>query len=116
MTRGKRIKSALGWGFFYGICSWVLASGVTNKFPRAGVWGLILSQTVLGLMIGLIRLNIPWWVRGLILGAVVNLPLGFFLHSSFDWGRGLLWPIILSGILFGYLIELGVRHSTPPPS
>ncbi len=117
MTRWKRIKSAVGWGFFYGLCSWVLASGVTNKIPTAGVWGIILSQTLLGLIIGVVDLNIPWWIRGLSLGCIVNLPLGLLaLHSSMVWSKGLFWPFVLSGILFGFLIELGVRHSSRSPS
>jgi hypothetical protein len=117
MERGKRIRSALGWGFFYGICSWVLASGVTNKIPAAGVWGIVLAQTALGLAIGLIRWNLPWWATGCILGAAVNLPVGILLsRGPFVWGRGLFWPFILSGILFGFLIALGIRHSSKPPS
>ena len=113
MFLGKRIKSALGWGFFYGICSWVLASGVTNKLPTPAVWAIILSQTFLGFLIGIVRWNIPWWIRGLVLGAAVNLPLGGLLWAvPFAWGRGLCVPFALSGILFGLLIELGVRHSS----
>jgi hypothetical protein len=117
MNKGKRIKSALGWGIFYGICSWILAWSVSNKISNAGVWGLILIQTLLGLIIGLATWKVPWWLRGLVFGAAVNLPVGFyFLHAPFVWARGLFWPFVISGILFGVLIELGVRHSADPPS
>jgi hypothetical protein len=116
MIKGKRVKSALGWGIFYGICSWILAWSVSNKISNAGVWGLILTQTLLGLLIGLVTLKIPWWLRGLLLGAAVNLPVGFYLlHTPFVWTRGLFWPFVVSGVLFGVLIELGVRHSADPP-
>jgi hypothetical protein len=113
MTRGKRIQSALGWGFFYGICSWVLASGVTNKIPTLGVWGFILSQTILGLIIALVKWNIPWWARGIALGAAVNLPLGLLMRfSAAEWTRPVFWPFVLFGVLAGFLIELGVRYSS----
>ncbi len=115
MVFGKRVKSAVGWGFFYGICSWILAWSVSNKITNAGVWGVILTQTFLGLIIGLVPWKAPWWLRGLLLGAAVNLPVGlYFLQSRAVWTRGLFWPFAVSGVVFGVLIELGVRHSADP--
>ena len=110
MIQWKRVKSAAEWGFFYGVVSWLLATGISNKIPAWGVWGIILSRTLLGFIIGIVRWEFPWWVRGLVLGAIVNLPLSIVVRLlGVGWGQGF-WPVLMSGIVFGFLIEWALRH------
>ena len=110
MIQWKRVKSATEWGFFFGVVSWLLATGISNRIPAAGVWGIILSRTLLGFIVGIVKWEFSWWVRGLVLGAAVNLPLGVLVRLlGVGWGQGF-WPMLVSGMVFGLLIELGVRH------
>ena len=110
MSLWKRVKPAVEWGFFFGVVSWVLASGISNKIPTWGVWGIILSRTFLGLIIGFIKWDILWWARGILIGIAVNLPLAFVVQSlGAGWGKGF-WPFLISGVLFGFLIEFVLRR------
>ena len=116
MVQWKRVKSATEWGFFYGIVTWLFATGITNKFSSAGVWGIILSRTLMGFIIGVIKWKFPWWARGLIVGVVVNLvfeaiakiPMEFIRRFCFGWTSGF-WLMLITGMLFGLLIELPIR-------
>ncbi|MFH1943960.1 MAG: hypothetical protein ABIL68_17795 [bacterium] len=118
MRDWKRVKSATEWGFFFGILSWLLATGITNETPAAGVWGIILSRTVVGFIIGYIKWKSPWWMRGLIIGGALNLifglvvkiPLGDAVQSiTFMWARGF-WLMLITGIGFGLSTELALRY------
>lgn len=113
MIDWKRVKSASEWGFFFGIISWLLATGISNKIPGWGVWGIILSRTLLGFIIGILRWEFSWWKRGLIVGAVVNLPLAFLVRFlGVSWGQGF-WPYWISGIAAGFFLELALRKRKP---
>ena len=110
MTRWKRIRSATEWGFFFGVISWLLATGISNRIPALGVWGIILARTLMGFLIGVVRWEVPWWARGLVLAAAVNLPLGIVVRLlGVGWGQGF-WPFLISGLVFGVCIELVLRY------
>ena len=110
MIQWKRVKSATEWGFFFGVISWLLATGISNKIPAWGVWGIILSRTLMGFVIGIVRWEFVWWLRGLILGAAVSLPLAFVVRFlGVGWGQGF-WPYLVSGIVFGLLLEVALRR------
>ena len=118
MDNWRRVKSATEWGFFYGIISWLLATGITNKIPTIGIWGIILSRTLMGFIIGYVKWEFPWWARGMIIGGVLNLilsglvriPLGVIMSRiGFGWFRGF-WLMLITGVVFGLLIELALRH------
>ena len=118
MVHWKRVKSATEWGFFFGVVTWLLATGITNKIPTIGIWGIILSRTLMGFVIGYIRWEFPWWARGLIVGGALNIilsvivkiPLGDFIQRiGFGWIRGF-WLMLITGLVFGVLTELALRH------
>lgn len=111
MIRWKRVKSASEWGFFFGILSWLLATGISNKIPAWGVWGIILSRTLLGFIIGFLSWDFVWWARGLILGTAVSLPLAFVVRFlGVGWGQGF-WPFLVSGVVCGFFLELVLRKN-----
>lgn len=112
MTRWNRTRSALEWGTFYGACTWLLASGITNKMTGIHVWTIILSRTLTGLIIVLIRqMPVPWWARGLIAGTAVNIPVGLIMNGFPDFGNGLGFVyMMITGMIIGVLIELALRH------
>ena len=105
----KRVRSGFNWGLFYGIITWLLATGITNKYSNLAVWLIILSRTVMGVVIGLFQWEMKWWLRALIIGAVFNIPLAVLVALlGFGWNPWF-WPILISGMVFGVLIELGIR-------
>ncbi len=109
MIQWKRVRTATEWGFFYGIISWLLATGISNKIPGWGVWGIILSRTVMGCIIGFVRWDFPWWARGLSLGLGINIPMGLaVLLMGVRWEYSIL-PMLVTGMVFGLLIELSLR-------
>lgn len=118
MEKWKRVRSATEWGFFFGILSWLLATGITNKIPTIGIWGIILSRTLVGFIIGYVKWEFPRWARGLIIGGVVNLflsilvyiPLGETVQQiCFGWERGF-WLMLITGMVFGILTEVALVH------
>ena len=118
MTRWRRLKSAMEWGLFLGIVSWLLATGISNKIPTIGVWGIILSRVLMGFIIGMVRWEFPWWGRGIVIGAALNIllslifkiPLGDIVRDiGWGWLHGF-WLMLISGIVFGICIELALRH------
>ena len=112
MTRWNRTRSALEWSTFYGVCTWLLASGITNKMNGAHVWTIILSRTLMGLIIAFVKpIEIPWWMRGLIVGILVNIPVGFVVNGFPDFGNMLgFWTMMITGAIIGVLIELALQH------
>lgn len=103
MLDWKRIRSASEWGFFYGVVSWLLATGFSNKIPVWGVWAIILSRTLMGCLMGMFPVKLSWWIDGLIIGLGLNLIFAFIV-LVIGYGIGF-WPMLLTGILFGVLIE-----------
>jgi len=118
MTHWRRLKSAMEWGFFLGVVTWLLATAISNKIPTIGIWGIILSRLLLGFIIGALGWEFPWWSRGIIIGAALNillslmfkLPLGpIFRDIGWGWLHGF-WLMLISGMVFGVCIELALKH------
>ena len=111
MALERRVKSGLEWGFFLGICTWLLATGVSNKIPSWGVWSIILSRTLMGLLSGIVKWDAAWWARGLVFGLALSIPHGFVAMqwANFGWLNGFL-PGIITGIIVGVIIERALQH------
>lgn len=112
MTHWNRTRAALEWSTFFGVCTWLLASGITNKMTGVHVWTLILSRTLMGLLIALAaRIPIFRWLRGLFVGIVVNIPVGLIVNRFPDFGGGLGFIFMMStGMVAGVLTEMALRH------
>ncbi|HDQ44103.1 MAG TPA: hypothetical protein ENN17_01225 [bacterium] len=111
MARWNRVRSSLEWSTFFGVCTWLLASGITNTMTGANVWLLVLSRTLMGLLLGLWKRGIAWWARGLIVGFGVNLPAGLVVNRWTDFGGGLGFGFMMAtGLVSGVLTEAAVRH------
>jgi len=113
MTRARRVQSAVGWGLFFGVVLWVLTTGMSNRVPMSpkGAWSIILTQTLLGFIIGMVPWQVSWKIRGILVGLLVNLPLALFSlqWESFGWPKGFILFVIF-GVLFGFLIELALKY------
>ena len=104
MIDWKRVRSATEWGFFYGIVSWLLSTGFSNKIPVWGVWSIILSRTILGLIIGILPIKFSWWLDGLVIGFGLNLIFALIVWLGLGYTIGF-WPMLVTGVIFGVLIE-----------
>jgi hypothetical protein len=111
MALERRLKSGLEWGFFLGICTWLLATGVSNKIPNWGVWSIILSRTLLGFLIGILKWDVVWWIRGLLFGLAVSVLHGFMVLQwpEFGWLNGFV-PGIVTAMIVGVVIERALLH------
>jgi hypothetical protein len=87
-----------------------LATGITNKITSKGVWAIIGARTLMGLIIGILPWKMLWWVRGLVVGAAINIPFAFVVRAlGFGWVSGF-WPTLITGMVFAVLIELALKH------
>ncbi|RKY82843.1 hypothetical protein DRQ07_00140 [candidate division KSB1 bacterium] len=105
MQSWLRIKYAIEWGFFFGIISWLLSTGISSHIPTWGVWGIILSRTVMGFLSGAFIWKMPWLLRGVLISLAVNIPCGFVTMLL---GVGLVTgflSFVISGLIIGVLIE-----------
>lgn len=115
MTGWKRIRSGIEWGFFFGVISFVIAFSISNKIPTWSIWAVILSRVLLGVIVGFVQYDMQWWLRGALVGAAVNLPLAYItirlgapVHQGF-------WPMLVTGIIFGVLLEMVLRPKKERP-
>jgi hypothetical protein len=109
MSHWKKLKSVIEWGFFLGVVSWILATGLSNKIGAAGIWVIIFSRVALALAHEFIPLAYGWWKRSLILGLPVNAALAAFASwVAFGGMQGfvLLW---ITGIGCSFVVEWILR-------
>jgi hypothetical protein len=109
-----RVQSAAGWGLFLGICDYVVAWSVTNDITGWGVRAVVITETVLGAVIGLEKWSAAWWVKGLAFGLGFNVPLaaGLALWGG-GWGRSLAPVIPVTGAAIGLFTEWIMRNRKP---
>jgi len=114
----RQVRSAINWGFFFGIITWLLITAISNDITNIGVRTIVIYGALLGFLIAMVPLKFPWWIRGSLFGAALNGLLGLlmqlpsgeaFQEIGFGWNHGF-WMMMLSGIVFGFCIELALRH------
>jgi len=106
----RRLRSGAEWGLFYGIITWLLATGITNEYSNVAVWSIILSRTLMGALLVLIHVNLNWWVRAGIIGLVFNVIMGVVIAVlGYGWTPWF-WPLVISGIIFAVLIEFSLQR------
>jgi len=106
----RRLRSGVEWGLFYGIITWLLATGITNEYSNLAVWSIILSRVLMGACLVLIPLNLSWWVKAGIIGLVFNVIMGAVIAAlGYGWNPWF-WPLVISGIIFAILIEFSLKR------
>ncbi len=106
----RRLRSGTEWGLFYGIITWLLATGITNEYSNVAVWSIIFSRTLMGALIVLIHFNLNWWIRAGIIGLVFNVIMGAVIAAlGYGWNPWF-WPLVISGIIFAVLIEFSLQR------
>jgi len=105
MVYQKRVICAAIWGIIFGFISWAL-SMISRPVPPFGIVTIILLFAIMGFMIGISAWRIKWWIHGVLIGLIISLPSGFgAIWVGRGWGAGFI-PVIVAGIIFGFLIEL----------
>ncbi|MCK5146515.1 hypothetical protein KAR48_07140 [bacterium] len=118
MRDWNKIKAGLEWGLFYGIVTWLVFTALTNKTPALGIWGMILSRLIIGVLAAVVVWEKPWWIRGLTWGLAGHLPLGVLsliplgrIWDQFFFGWTQSWILMLiTALIMGVLTELSMIH------
>ncbi len=107
----KKVKPAVEWGFFFGIISWLWATGVTNNISALGVWFIVLSRTAAGLIFATVKWESTWLQRGAIVGAITSLPVAIVGAgwSEFSMGKSLIF-LWIPGIICGIATDFFYRR------
>jgi hypothetical protein len=110
MVDGKRLIVAVLSGLLFGFVCLGFASG-GGGLPAPVAWQIVASRTLIGLAIGISRLDrIPWAVHGLLMGMLFSVPLaigGLMADDIPGFSKaGLLTMTIVFGMIYGLLIEL----------
>lgn len=103
MVYQKRVICTTIWGIIFGFIFWTLSMRCWPA-PASGIVSFILLYAVMGFVIGISAWRIRWWIHGFLMGLIISLPSGF---GAAIWkGCGWFIPIVVTGIVVGFLIEL----------
>lgn len=104
MLTTKRVLIATLCGFIFGLICMCMASSnpnATEPVTNMVKWSIILGRTLLGFTIGISALRISWWLHGIVLGAVLSIPMAIPIMDR----PGIAVGTIVMGILYGFLTE-----------
>ncbi len=105
MLTPKRIFMATSCGLFFGlICMFLASSNPDPVEPTTAMtkWLIIVNRTLLGFIIGISALRLPWWLHGMVLGFIASIPMALpVLHHT-----GIAIGSLLMGMIYGLLTEL----------
>ncbi len=105
MLSTKRVVSTTILGVIFGIVCWLFAkSGGEVAWYLA--LSIILSRTVMGFAIGISAWQIWWWLHGILMGIIFSFPMAFNVFFVPEKGLSIFWATIVTGIIYGFLIEL----------
>ena len=98
----KRIVTTTFLGVLCGVASWFLTKNspvsAASGFTSAVTLAVILDRVILGFVLGISGWRVNYLVHGIFVGALVSLPLAFFMPNF--------WVFWLTGMGCGFLIEL----------
>jgi hypothetical protein len=105
MLNTRRLLIATLFGVISGFVCWGFASS-GGPTPWYFIIATILGRTLIGFTIGISILKISWWLHGMIIGALVSLPMAF--NGFYVPGKELFifFSFFIMGIIYGFLIEL----------
>lgn len=124
----RRIMIGKSFGFLVGLLAFFLIPYFLADLNRLIPWGVLLWYTTFGAIIGvfgavthhpILNSEIPWWLRGPLVGAWMNFVLVFFaydvmqsmIHVIFDSGMisSPFW-FALEGAIIGFTIDFLATH------
>lgn len=115
----KKLQAALELGLLYGLITWILGTGVSNRIPGWGVWLILLDRIVIAyILYRLIGFKQSGWLKGAVVGLVLSFPLGLaamswpFFNSISAWA-GALGTGVIVGILIAVEIDKHQKKTGP---
>jgi hypothetical protein len=113
------MQAALELGLLYGLITWILGTGISNRIPGWGVWLILLDRVVIAFILyRLIGFEQPRWLKGAAVGMVMSIPLGLvamnwpFFNAVSAW-VGALGTGLIAGILISVEIEKHPAETRP---
>jgi len=105
MLTAKRVIIATAFGVVFGlVCMYLAAANPEGSTPMTtGIkLSILLSRTLTGFMIGISALSLPWWLHGIVLGAIGSVPMAL---ATIDQPVIALSSVVM-GVIYGFLIEV----------
>jgi hypothetical protein len=100
----KRIVIATILGLIFGVISWLWCATM-GAVPLAGIVSIVLGGGLMGFGIGISHWQISWWWHGMFMGLIYRIGFAFIPLWVGRPAIEILY-LIVSGIVFGFLIEL----------
>ena len=63
---------------------------------------IVVGRALLGFMIGISALRMPWWLHGIVLGIITSIPMAVPIIDNMTIAIG----TVVMGMIYGFLIEL----------
>ena len=106
MFNAKRFWLAVLFGIVSGFICWFLMASGGESYHWAIILSTIISRGLIGFAIGISVLRIKWWLHGILIGAIISIPMG--LGGFMVPGKEIfiLFGSIVMGMIYGLLIEL----------
>jgi len=105
MLTPKRIIIATICGIIFGfVClGFALSNPESSESLTCSVkWSIVIGRSMLGFMIGISALRMPWWIHGPVLGLIASIPMAIPIMDDLNIAIG----TVVMGIIYGFLIEL----------
>ena len=106
MFNAKRFWLALLFGFVSGFVCWFLMASGGESYHWALILSTIASRGLIGFAIGISVLRIKWWLHGILMGAILSIPMGLSGLMVPEREMFLFFGSIAMGMIYGLLIEL----------
>ena len=102
MKRLRRVVMTTVLGVIAGLVCYLLSKN-NFTYTKETMWGVILNRTLLGFTIGISGLKWNYLIHGIIIGAIMSLPLA--VPALFNSTTGFIL-LLVGGAVYGLIIEL----------
>jgi len=105
MLTPKRVIIATICGIIFGfVCLGFALSNpeASSELSCSIKWSIVIGRSMLGFMIGISALRMPWWLHGIVLGIIASIPMAIPIMDDMQ----IAISTVVMGIIYGFLIEL----------
>ena len=117
MILNKKLQAALEMGLLYGLITWILGTGISNRIPGWGVWLILLDRVAIAVVLyRLMDLKQSKWLKGAAVGLVLSIPIGWVALSWPFFNAISAWVGSLgTGVIIGILISIEIAKQRKKP-
>ncbi len=105
MLTPKRVIIATISGIIFGfVClGFALSNPDSSETLSCSIkWSIVIGRAMLGFIIGISALRMPWWLHGIVLGIIASIPMAVPIIDNMTIAIG----TMVMGVVYGFLIEL----------